>query len=176
MGLQAYAAIVSTILAVTTLASFVVSFSTARSDNQRALRDQLRKQLREMKLACHMYFQREGWEAVNRGPQYSFQALDQIREDGLISPGSSHIARLKSILREISGRTELRLPKPPAMSKEQHDRLIGVNDRRLESAFESLEADAQRYLRALGMMDNAGLRGYWTYMRYRWVPARQYVN
>lgn len=65
------------------LITFVVGFVTARSANQRQLRDRLRKQLREMNLACVVYFQREGWEAVNRSPQFSFQALDQNHEDGL---------------------------------------------------------------------------------------------
>lgn len=139
------------------------------------LRDRLRKQLREMNLACLVYFQREGWEAVNRPPQFSFQALDQIHEDGLISPSRSHLERLKSILRDIRGRGDLQLSRQ-AFPPELHAELTGNNERRYRIAFESLDTAAQQYLRALGKMDNAGLGGYWTYLRFRFVPPREYVN
>ena len=157
------------------LITFVVGFVTARSANQRQLRDRLRKQLREMNLACVVYFQREGWEAVNRSPQFSFQALDQIHEDGLISPSRSHIDRLKSILRDVRGRAQIHLS-PQAFRPELHAELTANNEARHRIGFESLDADAQKYLRALGKMDNAGLGGYWTYLRYRFIPAREYVN
>ncbi len=175
MGMQAYAAIVSTVVAVTAVITFIASFWTARSANQRALRDRLRKQLREINLACHVYFQREGWQAVDHNPQFSFQALDQIHEDGLLSPSRSHVKRLKSILRDLRGRTELRLPKQ-ALSANEIARLATENELRSHIAFKSLDADAQKYLRALGKMDNAGLGGYWTYLRYRLIRARPYIN
>lgn len=175
MGLQEYVWIAALITATIGVITFFFSFWTARSDNQQKLRDRLRAQLREISLACHVYFQREGWEAVNRPPQFSFQALDQIHEDGLISPNRSHIERLKSILRDLRRRTELRLPKE-AMPADEVARLMAENEHRSEIAFESLDADAKKYLRALGKMDNAGLAGYWTYLRYRLIRARPYVN
>ncbi len=157
------------------LIAFILSFVTARSANQRQLRDRLRKQLREMNLACVVHFQRDGWTEVDRSPQFSFQALDQIHEDGLISPSRSHIERLKSILRDIRGRSTLELPKQ-ALGPELHTQLTAENERRLRIGFESLDADSQRYLRALGKMDNGGPGGYCTYLRYRIIPAREYVN
>lgn len=160
---------------VTTLITFGFSFWTARSGNQRQLRDRLRKQLREMNLACLVYFQHEGWETVDRSPQFSFQALDQIHEDGLISPSGSHIERLKAILRGVRDRADIQLPHE-ALGPELHAELTANNQARHRIAFESLETAAQQYLRALGRMDNAGLGGYWTYLRYRFIPAREYVN
>ncbi|BBX25998.1 hypothetical protein [Mycolicibacterium alvei] len=160
---------------VTGLITFGTSFVTARSSNQRQLRDRLRKQLREMNLACLVYFQHEGWEVVDRSPQYSFQALDQIHEDGLISPSRSHLERLKWILRDVRGRSTLQLSKA-AHGAELHAKLTAENQRRLGIAWESLDTDSQKYLRALGKMDNHGLGGYWTYLRYRFLPAREYVN
>ncbi|MBE5451227.1 Uncharacterised protein [Mycobacteroides abscessus subsp. abscessus] len=160
---------------VTGLIAFAASFLTARSANQRQLRDRLRKQLRETSLACLVYFQREGWETVDRAPQFSFQALDQIHEDGLISPSRSHIERLKSILRDVHGRSTLQLSKA-AHGPELHAQLTAENQRRLGIGWESLDMDSQKYLRALGKMDNHGLGGYWTYLRYRFIPAREYVN
>lgn len=126
-------------------------------------------------VACLVHFQREGWEVVDRSPQLSFQALDQIHEDGLISPSHSHIERLKSILRDLRGRTTVQLSKQ-ALGADEHAKLTAENQRRLRNAFESLDADSQKYLRALGKMDNHGLGGYWTYLRYRYIPAREYVN
>jgi hypothetical protein len=73
----------------TALITFGASFWTARSGNQRQLRDRLRVQLREMDLLCHAHLQQEGWEAINRPPKVSVQALDQINQDGLISPSRS---------------------------------------------------------------------------------------
>jgi hypothetical protein len=34
----------------------------------------------------------------------------------------------------------------------------------------------RHWLLTLGKMDNAGLGGCWTYLRYRFIPAREYVN
>ncbi|MGV0777719.1 hypothetical protein [Mycolicibacter kumamotonensis] len=160
---------------MTTLISFGFSFWTARSGNQRQLRERLRKQLREMNLACLIYFQREGWEAVDRSPKFSFQALDQIHEDGLISPSHSHLERLKAILRDIRGRAQTQLPRD-ALGIELHAELTANNEARHRIAFKTLDADSQKYLRALGKMDNAGVGGYWTYLRYRFIPAREYIN
>ncbi|OLO98691.1 hypothetical protein BVU76_29590 [Mycolicibacterium porcinum] len=160
---------------VTGLLGFVLGFVTARSSNQRQLRDRLRKQLREMNLACLVHFQREGWEVVDRSPQFSFQALDQIHEDGLISPSRTHLERLKWILRDVRDRSTLQLSKQ-ALGPEQHAILTAENQRRLGIGWESLDADSQKYLRALGKMDNHGLGGYWTYLHYRFIQAREYVN
>ena len=120
-----------------------------------------------------MYFQREGWQAVDHNPQFSFQALDEIHEDGLAS--RSHVKRLKSILRDLRGRTELRLPKQ-ALSANEIARLATENELRSHIAFKSLDADAHKIVRALGKMDNAGLGGDWTYLRYRLIRARPYIN
>lgn len=159
----------------TALFTFGASFWTARSGNQRQLRDRLSKQLREMDLLCHVRLQREGWEAINRQPQVSIQALDQIHQDGLISPSRSHINRLKAIVRDIHGRARIHLPRE-ALSPEQYSQLTAENERRIEKGFHSLDADTQKYLGALGKMDNHGLGGYWRYLRYRFFPAREYVN
>ncbi len=162
--------------AVTGLITFGASLWTARSSHQRQLRDRLRKQLREMDLACLVYLQCEGWETVDRSPKFSFQALDQVHEDGLISPGRSHLERLKSILRDVRDRSTLQLPPTNALGAEQHAALTAENTRRLRIGFETLREATQEYLRALGKMDNAGLGGYWTYLRYRFIPARNYIN
>jgi hypothetical protein len=161
--------------AAAALFTFGASFWTARSGNQRQLRDRLRKQLREMDLLCHVRLQREGWEAIDRPPQVSVQALDQIHQDGLISPSRSHINRLKAIVRDIHGRAGIRLPRE-ALSPEQYADMTAENGRRIQKGFDILDADTQKYLRALGKMDNHGLGGYWTYLRYRFFPAREYVN
>lgn len=170
---------VTTVLGIATsvvgLITFGVSFFNARGEKQRELRDRLRKQLREMNLACLVHFQREGWETVDRAPQFSLQALDQIHEDGLISPNHSHIERLKSILRDVRGRSTLQLSKA-AHGPELHNQLTAENQRRLGIGWESLDADSRNYLKALGKMDNHGLGSYWTYLRYRFIPAREYVN
>ena len=95
---------------VTGLITFGASLRTARSGNQRDLRDRLRKQLREMNLGCLVHLKRGGWQAVNRMPQFSCQGLDQVHQDGLLSPGRSHIERLKRILRDIRDSQEAMVP------------------------------------------------------------------
>lgn len=155
--------------------TFVASFWTARSVNQRQLRERLREQLREMKLATTVFFRHDGWEEVRRSPKFSFDALDEIGEDGLLSPGKSHIERLKVILRDIRGRSTLTLSKD-ALGAEMHAELTAENERRLKVAFEHLDVESRKYLAALGRMDNAGLGGYRTYLRYRYIRAGEYVN
>lgn len=173
MGVQAFAAIVSTVVAIPALITFVASFWTARGSNQRVLRERLRTQFREMELACLVHFEREGWQAVRRNPTFSLQALEQIHQDGLLSPSHSHVARVVEALRDIRDRTHVQIPQLP----EGHDLpLRAENARRQEVAWELLDADVHKYLRALGKMDNAGLGGYWTYLRYRIFRARPYVN
>lgn len=167
--------ILGIVIAVIGIITFVASFWTARSGNQRQLRETLREQLREMKLAAAVFLQHEGWDEVRRSPKFSFDALDQIREDGLISPGKSHIERLKAILRDVRGRSTLTLSKD-ALGAEEHAKLTAENERRLKVAFEHLDVESRKYLAALGKMDNAGLGGYWTYLRYRLLSAREYVN
>lgn len=167
----AWATIAGVVIAVAV--PFTVGFFTARGTNQRTLRERLRQQLREMRLACHMYLQKEGWDKVNRQPAFSFQELDQIWEDGLISPKRGHLEWLKSILREVVGRPEVKLPPREILGAEEYDRLTKVNERRLHRAVEILDEDSQAYLCALGRMDNAGLAGYFTYLRYRLLPPRQ---
>ena len=129
--------------------------------------------LREMNLGCLVHLKREGWQAVNRMPQFSCQGLDQVHQDGLLSPGRSHIERLKRILRDIRDSQEAMVP---TMEKSIFSQPTDAEKARLQDAFEVLEADSEAYLRALGKMDNAGLGGYWTYLRYRFIPARGYVN
>jgi hypothetical protein len=174
-GMQIVAAVLSIATGITGLITFFVSFWTARSDNQRRLRDRLRKQLESMEMLCHLHAQREGWEAIREPPQVSVQELDRIHRDGLISPSGSHIKRLHWIVRDIHGRSRLNLPQT-ALSREEFATLTAENERRLKIGFSTLDTEAQKYLKALGKMDNHGLGGYWTYLRYRFVRAREYVN
>lgn len=155
------------------LITFGASFWTARGRNQRDLRERLRKQLRAMNLLCTVLLQRDGWAAVNPAPQVSPQALDQISDDGLLSPRRSHLEWLKSIVFEIYDRSDVKLPGPPALSEEEYNRGTATNERRRLRAVEILEGDALVYLRALGKMDNAGPFGYFTYLRYRIFPPHR---
>lgn len=173
--MQTAAAYLSIATGLAGLITFGASFWTARSGNQRQLRDRLRTQLREMDLLCHLHLQREGWEAINRAPQVGVKSLEQIHQDGLISPSRSHLDRLDSIVRDIHGRARLDLPRQE-LSKVQYGNLMAENERCMNIAFARLDADVHRYLRALGKMDNHGLGGYWTYLRYRFGHAREYVN
>ncbi|GAB4700786.1 hypothetical protein MOKP118_42850 [Mycobacterium avium subsp. hominissuis] len=167
--------ILGIVVGVIAVITFAASFWTARSGNQRQLRERLREQLREMKLAATVFLQHDGWEEARRSPKFSFDVLDQICEDGLLSPGKSHIERLKAILRDVRGRSTLTLPKD-ALGADEHAKLTAENERRLKVAFERLDVESRKYLAALGKMDNAGLGGYWTYLRYRFIPAGEYVN
>lgn len=156
----------SGIAALALLATFVVSFVTARSANQRTLRERLRQQLRQMDLACYVHFRREGWEAIRKPPQYSFHALDQIHQDGLLSPNRAHIERIKKTLRELRNSQEaLAAPAEDIFAVPSE-----VAKARVDGAFENLSSVVPVYLRALGKMDNAGFGGYWTYLRYRLAP------
>jgi hypothetical protein len=82
---------------------------------------------------------------------------------------------LKAIVRDIHGRARISLPRE-ALSPEQYTDMTAENERRIRKGFDILDADTQKYLRALGKMDNHGLGGYGTYLRYRFIPAREYVN
>lgn len=154
--------------ALALLVGLVTSFVKARSGNQRGLRDRLRQQLRQMDLACYVYFKREGWEAVKPPPQYSFHALEQIHQDGLLSPNRAHIERIKKMLREIRDSQTAMFARPTdsIFSEPSPDQQA-----RLHRAFEDLNSMTQAYLRALGKMDNTGVGGYWTYLRYRVTPV-----
>ncbi|ASW91276.1 hypothetical protein [Mycobacterium marseillense] len=167
---QAWATIIGTVIAALALtATLLISFLTARGANQRGLRDRLRQQLRAMDLACHVHFKREGWRAVNPMPQFSIQALDHVYQDGLLSPGRSHIEMLKAVLREI--RNSLEATESPG-----DDIFRGpspIDKARFDRALEDLGSVAEVYLRALGKMDNTGVGGYWTYLRYRFAPIRR---
>jgi hypothetical protein len=171
--LQLVATIVGVAVGVVGLITFGASFWTARGRNQRDLRDRLRKQLRSMNLLCIVLLQQDGWEEVSPAPQVSPQALDQISDDGLLSPKRSHLQWLKSIVREIHDRSHVDLPGPPTLSQEEYNRLTATNERRRLRAVEILEADALLYLRALGKMDNVGPFGYFTYLRYRILPPHR---
>lgn len=173
--IQVVGALLGIATGVVGLITFITSFWTARGDNQRALRERLRQQLRQMDIACHVYFRREGWTAVTQSPTFSFQALDQIHEDGLLSPSKSHVRRLTEILGEMRSLQES-LSTPPTL-----DSIFATTppevrrdiDRRMNIAFSVLDRDSHRYLRAIGKMDNAGLGGYSTYLRYRLIRARR---
>lgn len=170
---------IGTVLGVVTgLISVVAFFAglwTARSGNQRELRERLRQQLRGMEIACILYFQREGSDAIREAPKFSYQALDHIHDDGLISPSRTHIRYLKHVLRDVQGRQSLRLPEI-ALDPKTTASLYAENQRRLKVAFEKLDEASHRYVRAIGKMDNAGLGGYFVYLRYRFLPARPYEN
>lgn len=125
-----------------TLFTFIASFWTARSGNQRQLRDRLRKQLREMDLLCHLRLQREGWEAINRPPQVGVQALDQIHQDGLISPSHSHLGRLMAIVRDLHGRAGIQLPRQE-LSSEQYAGMTAENERRIQKSVDTLDGNEE---------------------------------
>jgi hypothetical protein len=169
VGLQELAWIGSITGSAIGAVTFGFSFYTARSQNQQALRERLRKQLRKMALVSHVHLKRDGWEAINPQPQVSLQELDHIRQDGLLSPSLSHIERLKSIIHAIR---ELSLHLDPRRGGTAT--AMFEADRAIKLAFETLDVDADKYLRALGKMDNAGLGGYWTYLRYKFVRASPY--
>jgi hypothetical protein len=82
---------------------------------------------------------------------------------------------LKEIVRDIHGRARVHLPRE-ALSPEQYAEMTAENEHRIQNGFDNLDRDTQEYLGALGMMENHGLGGYWTYMRYRFFPACEYVN
>lgn len=151
----------------------LISFVTARSTTQRGLRDQLRKQLRGLDLICHVHLRREGWQAVNPMPTISLQALDHIYQDGLLSPCYSHIEAVQDLLRDVHRRIEA-VDTPPPDAESIFQAPAPRDTARVDQAMEALSSAARSYLRAIGKMDNAGVGGYFTYLRYRFdLPWRQ---
>jgi hypothetical protein len=172
MGLAEWASIATIAAVPITAIGIWFTGRGAVNARQRELRDRLRKQLRGMEQGCDAYFQRAGWQQIERMPQYSPQKLKEIQVDGLLSPNRAHIAGLKALLHEVSGRSRMN-PPLAALGREEYDRLVAVNQARLRQAFESLDTGVQQYLRALGKMDRGGFIGYWTYIVYRFIPPRK---
>jgi hypothetical protein len=159
----AWATIVGTAVA---LLALWLSVRTARSNHQRELRKRLRDQLRDINVACDMYFGRDFSNAVNKPPKYSPQAIRQIRQDGLLSPNSAHIERLESLLLELFDVTHVGGQLVSHIDGEEYDQYMAQNRHRLENTLTELDVRSKDYLTALGQMDNGN---FVTYLRYRFL-------
>lgn len=91
--------------------------------------------------------------------------MQQLRDEGLLSPSDAHLAQLQELLREIEGRSPIRQQLPrQALSAEEYQRLVQANKDRMNLAEARLHARARTYLRATTRMDNGS---YLTYLRFK---------
>jgi hypothetical protein len=138
---------------------------------QRGLRGELRVILREIVDACDEY---ENGQIEFLNEQMLREASAQVqhlRDEGLLSPGDTHLEQLQTLLREIEGRWTIPQELPQqALGAEEYQRLVQANVDRMNLAEARLHARARTYLRATTRIDNGS---YATYLRFTRLGLRQ---
>jgi hypothetical protein len=72
---------------------------------QRGLRGQLREILREIDHRCNEYENGQTQYLNNTFAHEASNKLQVLSDEGLLSPGDTHLEQLQTLLREIGGRT-----------------------------------------------------------------------
>lgn len=153
-----------------------------RAQHQKELRERLRGQLRSILAFCVAFTNHVNakglthTEALSTSKvQTAMKELEDIRQDGLISPNGPHIDAVYSLLSEMWVLIPLIDPSERfevPMTEEQYGKWFRNNIARLLHASIGLEIYVDKYLTALGKMDRAGLTGYLVFQRYRFFKPK----
>jgi hypothetical protein len=138
---------------------------------QRSLRGELRDILHEIAEACSEY---ESGQTQYLNPDllsdtgeklHRLRALklQRVRDEGLLSPGDTHLEQFLMLLHEIEGRWHLPTQLPPLPVAERQ-RLLQINLARMDNAVARVHARARTYITATTKMDNGS---YLAYLRWK---------
>jgi hypothetical protein len=138
---------------------------------QRTLRGDLRDILREIAEACTEYEYGQPQylnpellsDSARKLQRLRALRLQRLRDEGLLSPGDTHLEQLQTLLREIERRWHVPTQLPPVPAAERQ-RLLQVNQDRMDSAVARVHARARTYMTATTKMDNGS---YLAYLRWK---------
>jgi hypothetical protein len=111
--------------------------------------------LREVADACTEY-EYGTLEILNTGVlgDTSARKVQRLRDEGLLSPGNTHLEQLHDLLRDIEGRWRATTQLPGTATGGERLRLLEANRGHLDSAVGRVHARARTYVRATTKMDN----------------------
>lgn len=136
---------------------------------QRTLRGELRDILREIADACTEYEYGQKEFLHTELLRDAHRRLQRLRDEGLLSPGDTHLEQLQTLLDEIKGRRDVPAELPP-LPKDERERLLKVNQDRMDNAVARVHARARTYVAATTKMDNGS---YLAYLRWRRLGLRK---
>ena len=149
--------------------NLVRSRKEAVRTRQRTLRAELRDILRQIADGCteYEYGQLQYLNAeLLRECRYKLQRL---RDEGLLSPGDTHLAQFQALLHDLEGRWDVPtgLPSLPA---DEREKLLEVNRELMDRDVARVHARARTYVMATTKMDNGS---YLAYLRWKRLGLRR---